>query len=68
MLMKNKLVIIKPGGSVITYKKSNQKKINRKHLDRLSEEIASALKKEKITMIIVHGAGLFGHIISKNSI
>lgn len=63
--MKNKLVILKLGGSVITYKKSNQKKISRKHLDRLSGEIAFAQRREKFRLIIVHGVGSFGHIIAK---
>ncbi len=63
--MKKKLVIIKLGGSVITYKKSNQKKISRKNLDRLSEEIASAQRKDGFKLIVIHGAGSFGHIIAK---
>ncbi len=59
------LIIIKLGGSVITQKKSNLKKINRKKLERLSGEIASALRKRKFSLIIVHGVGTFGHVIAK---
>lgn len=62
---KNKLTILKLGGSVITQKGKGYKKINRKNLERLSLEIAKSKKKKNFFLIIVHGAGSFGHIIAK---
>lgn len=61
----NNLLILKLGGSVITEKKEGRKKINRRNLERLSLEIARAKKKKDLSLIIVHGAGSFGHIIAK---
>lgn len=65
IMSKNKPIILKLGGSVITRKKEGCKKINRQNLERLSLEIARAKKKKKLSLIIVHGAGSFGHIIAK---
>ncbi|MFA6097008.1 MAG: isopentenyl phosphate kinase [Candidatus Paceibacterota bacterium] len=59
------LVIIKLGGSVLTRKKQNKKKIERKNLKRLSGEIASAMKKDGFKLIVVHGVGSFGHVLSE---
>lgn len=62
--MKKKLVILKLGGSVITHKAKNSKKINRKNLERLCLEIAVAKRKNNFSIIIVHGVGSFGHVIA----
>ena len=59
------LIILKIGGSVITEKKNNAKKIKRKVLERLAKEIASAKKKKDFSLIIIHGVGSFGHHTSK---
>jgi len=65
--MKN-LVIIKLGGSLITEKELPWPPITRKQtLARIAKEISSALKKKKVNLIIVHGAGNFGHPIVKQS-
>lgn len=64
-MSKNNLIILKLGGSVITEKKEERKKINRQNLERLSLEIARAKKKKDFSLIIIHGAGSFGHIIAK---
>lgn len=58
------LAIIKLGGSVLTRKKHNEKKIEMNNLKRLSKEIGSVINKD-LRLIIVHGVGSFGHIISK---
>ncbi len=63
--MKKQLVVLKLGGSVITHKAQNLKKINQKNLDRLCAEIAEAKKKRKFSIVIVCGVGPFGHIIAK---
>jgi len=62
---KKNLIILKLGGSVITWKKERRKKINRKALERISFEIAGAKKKKDFSLIIIHGVGSFGHIIAK---
>jgi len=55
------LYILKLGGSVITDKKGNNLSVKRKKLDSLAKIISVALKKEKFKLIIIHGAGPFGH-------
>ncbi|MEM0492990.1 MAG: isopentenyl phosphate kinase [Candidatus Thermoplasmatota archaeon] len=54
------MFIVKLGGSVITDKKKKNH-FRRNIMDRLSSEI----KKSDHEMIIVHGAGSFGHILAK---
>jgi isopentenyl phosphate kinase len=55
------LIILKLGGSVITYKKSKTPRANRKNIERISKEIASVYHTKKMPLIIVHGAGSYGH-------
>ena len=55
------IIILKFGGSVITDKKSEIPKVKHKVLDR----ICNILKDKKRNMIIVHGAGSYGHPIAK---
>jgi isopentenyl phosphate kinase len=57
------ILIIKLGGSLITYKNSKIPKINKDIINRLSNEISGY--NEDIGLIIVHGAGSFGHPLSK---
>ena len=58
--MVNKLTILKLGGSVIT-KKSKALTFNRNSVEKLSKVI----KKFNEPLIIVHGAGSFGHYYAK---
>jgi isopentenyl phosphate kinase len=53
------VALIKLGGSVIT-DKSRYRTFNRESADRLASEIASSGKQ----VILVHGAGSFGHILA----
>jgi isopentenyl phosphate kinase len=53
------VVLIKLGGSVIT-DKSRYRSFNRESSDRLAREIASSGKQ----VILVHGAGSFGHVLA----
>jgi len=55
------LMIIKLGGSVIT-DKNKYMTADKKNIARLAKEIAEARKKGKFDLIIVHGAGSFGHM------
>jgi isopentenyl phosphate kinase len=61
------LVILKLGGSIITYKKSKTPRANKTNIERISREIASVYLAKKPPMIIVHGAGSYGHRIVKES-
>jgi len=61
------LVILKLGGSIITDKKSEQPKVNEAVLQRLAKEISEAYKEEKFKLILIHGAGSYGHQIVKRT-
>lgn len=54
------MILIKLGGSVIT-DKSQYKKFNREQTSRLCHEIAESGR----SVMIVHGAGSFGHVLAK---
>jgi isopentenyl phosphate kinase len=56
------LIILKLGGSVITKKEAKEPTIDVTNLDRISKEIASSSCDK---LIIVHGAGSFGHPFAK---
>jgi len=59
--MEKELIIVKFGGSLITDKSSDTPRINSKNL----ESIGNILKQKNYNLIIVHGAGSFGHPIAK---
>ncbi|MEM2974384.1 MAG: isopentenyl phosphate kinase [Candidatus Micrarchaeia archaeon] len=58
------LLIIKLGGSVITDKKKYMT-ADKRNIARLAKEIAEARKKSRFDLVIVHGAGSFGHMPAK---
>lgn len=64
--MKN-LIILKIGGSVITDKFSKKPKVDFKNLKRIVKEIAQAYNFQKMSLILIHGAGSFGHLIVKKT-
>ena len=55
------LYIIKLGGSVITEKEGNRFEVKRHVLQRVTSEIKKALDEKGFSLIVVHGAGPFGH-------
>ncbi len=59
----NDLVILKIGGSVITDKHSTVPKVNFENLNRIAEEISYYDGK----LILIHGAGSYGHQIVKRT-
>lgn len=61
------LIILKIGGSVITDKFSKKPKVNFKNLKRIANEIASTYNPEKMSLILIHGAGSYGHVIVKKT-
>lgn len=62
--MKN-LVIIKLGGSIITDKKATKPVFRKSVVKRICGEIFKAQKQANISLILVHGAGSFGHPYAK---
>lgn len=59
------LVILKLGGSVITKKGEGKAEVNKEVLGRLAVEISEARKEREFALMIVHGAGPFGHVPAK---
>ena len=59
------LTILKLGGSVITAKRQDRPEVNERALSRLAREIRAALLKKGMRLIVVHGAGPFGHVPAK---
>ena len=55
------LYIIKLGGSVITEKEGNHFEAREKEIARIAGEIKKALGEKGFSLIVVHGAGPFGH-------
>ena len=58
-------VIVKLGGSIITRKSSLKPVLDRKNLLRVAGEIAAV--KQKTSLVVVHGAGSFGHPLVKEN-
>ncbi|GAB4310571.1 MAG: isopentenyl phosphate kinase [Methanobacteriaceae archaeon] len=56
------MIILKLGGSVITRKDSREPEVNYENLDRIAGEIA---ENKSDGLVIVHGAGSFGHPFAK---
>ncbi|MFH1240110.1 MAG: isopentenyl phosphate kinase [Candidatus Diapherotrites archaeon] len=56
-----KLIILKSGGSVCTEKDRNKVKAKIPVIKRVASEIKAAQRKQKFKLVLVHGAGPFGH-------
>ncbi len=55
------MIILKIGGSILTNKDSKESEIDVASLKRIALEIKASLDKSSKELIIVHGAGSFGH-------
>lgn len=55
------MIILKLGGSILTKKDSSESEIDEVNLHRLACEIRRSLDKGNKELVIVHGAGSFGH-------
>ena len=61
------MIILKIGGSILTEKDSAEPKVDYNNLNRIAEEIRQSLYADEISndlidgLVIVHGAGSFGH-------
>lgn len=62
-----KLIILKLGGSIITDKKSEIPKTDLANLEKFSAEIAKGYDPKKMRLILIHGAGSYGHTIAKRT-
>ena len=55
------MIILKIGGSILTNKDSAESEVDVKSLKRIAAEIKASLDNSNKELIIVHGAGSFGH-------
>ena len=55
------MIILKIGGSILTNKDSAESEIDSESLSRIAKEIKASLEVSDKKLIIVHGAGSFGH-------
>ena len=55
------MIILKLGGSIITKKNSSDSEIDEMNLKRISREIKKFIDDSDKQLVIVHGAGSFGH-------
>ena len=55
------MIILKIGGSILTNKDSTESEIDAISLKRIASEIKASLDSSSKELIIVHGAGSFGH-------
>ncbi|MDO5824157.1 isopentenyl phosphate kinase [Methanobrevibacter sp.] len=55
------MIILKIGGSILTNKDSSKSEVDFESLNRIALEIKSSLDNSSKEMLIVHGAGSFGH-------
>ncbi|MFX1297985.1 MAG: isopentenyl phosphate kinase [Promethearchaeota archaeon] len=63
----NDLIFLKIGGSIITKKETHEPTIDTKNLKRICQEIADGYQNASCKLLIVHGAGSFGHPIVKQT-
>ncbi len=56
------LVLLKIGGSICTEKAKGEFKVKRSVVKRIGQEISEAKKKKDFRLIVVNGAGPFGHV------
>ena len=62
--LQSRIIIIKLGGSVVTFKGSQFPKARISTIRRLASEIQQ-IDKKRYQLILVHGAGSFGHPLAK---
>lgn len=60
--MKKKILILKLGGSIVTLKYLNRPAIRRLHVKKIASVIAKNYDPKKHALILIHGAGSFGHL------
>ncbi len=56
------VLILKLGGSIVTLKHLSQPAIRRRHMERVATVLAKHYDPKKHSLILIHGAGSFGHV------
>ena len=59
------LYVLKIGGSVATHKNRTGFSVRRSQLRKVAQQIGGAMKKADFQLILIHGAGGFGHALAK---
>ncbi len=67
MTSKTPLTILKIGGSVITDRKDERPRLRGQRLARIAREIVEGWRAGESRLIIIHGAGSFGHPIVRRT-
>ena len=55
------IIILKVGGSACTFKEENKRRAKEDAIRRIAQEIKKAMQEREFRLILVHGAGPFGH-------
>lgn len=61
------LVLLKLGGSIVTRKDEDAPTIDKANLKRIANEIKESYSKNSFKLVIIHGAGSYGHPIVKRT-
>ena len=59
------MIILKIGGSILTNKDSKESEVDSLSLERIASEIKASMDESQKRLVIVHGAGSFGHTTAK---
>lgn len=59
---KKEVIIVKIGGSIVTLKYLSRPAIRRAHVQRIAAVIKRGYDPKKHSLILIHGAGSFGHL------
>ena len=62
----NDLIVLKIGGSICTEKSSGKFRVKKVLVSRIAREIKEAGQQKKFRLLVVNGAGPFGHVNVKN--
>jgi isopentenyl phosphate kinase len=67
MPLQRSITVLKLGGSVITNRKDEHPRLRSRLLSRIAREIAEGWRPREFRLIIIHGAGSFGHPIVRRT-
>ena len=56
------IIIVKLGGSIVTVKHGKRPAIRRAHIEKIASLLAKKYDSKKHSLILIHGAGSFGHL------
>ncbi len=58
-------ILLKIGGCLITDKSADKPVLNKNNIDRICDEISGVFNTREIKLIMIHGAGSYGHPLAK---